>query len=301
MMANSSSRKRRATSIPFFEPLEPRALLSAAALHAAPPAWLHVSSHAEFHRGNNATPTPITNLTGNPLTFSQIVGLPMHDSELPAVQDIATITSSVIPPKLNGYSVSIDWGDGTAATRGFLVVDRSGLIHVKGFHAYQSSGQFTVTITVTQNVPKPAAGAAAPFLTVVSTANVTQNSLTGVTITPTVGTAFSGPVGTFTIPSTDTTTDPATFKAYINWGDKSHSLGTVTLNKDGSYTVSGDHTYAATGTYRISVFVVQPVPTPTAAATTVTSNEVENDSEGDRPTFFTAIYSTANVTASAPV
>jgi hypothetical protein len=297
MMAHFSSRKRRAASITLMETLEPRALLSAAALHAAPAAWLHASPNAAFHRGTHVMPppTPIANLTGNPLTFSQIAGLPMHDSELPAVQDIATITSTVIPPKLNGYSVSIDWGDGTTASRGFLVVDRTGLIHVKGFHVYQTTGAFSVTITVTQNKPAPAAGATAPFLTIVSTAIVTQNSLTGATITPMAGAAFSGPVGTFTIPTTDTTTDPATFKAFINWGDQSHSLGTVTLNPDGSYTVSGDHTYAAAGTYRISVFVLQPAPTPT----TVTSTS--NEPECVRPLYFTAIFSTANVSTAAPV
>ena len=84
-------------------------------------------AHSEVHANAHAAPTPIGNFTGNPLTFSEIVGLPaVQNSLLPAVQDIATITSSTVPPKLNGYTVSIDWGDGTAATRGLLVKGKGG-------------------------------------------------------------------------------------------------------------------------------------------------------------------------------
>src|SRR5690349_2433057 len=61
------------------------------------------------HHGFIAT-TPIADLTGNPLTFTQVVNLPAvqipdADHLLPAVQDIATLTSSTTPVKLRGYSV----------------------------------------------------------------------------------------------------------------------------------------------------------------------------------------------------
>jgi hypothetical protein len=294
MIARTTSRYRRVIPTALFETLEPRTLLSASMWHVAAPAYMHASEHAAFHRGKFADITPITDLTGNSLTFSQIVGLPLRNSAVPAVQDIATITSSVLPPNLRGYSVSVDWGDGTAATRGRLVVDKAGLIHVRGFHIYKTAGTFSVTITVTQTLPRPTDGAAAPTLTIVSTANVTQNSPTGVTITPTAGAAFSGSVGTFTIPSTDTTTDPTTFSAFIRWGDGSHSMGTVALNPDGSYTVTGTHTYAAAGPFRISVFVIQPPP-PTTTPTPPWDHDFD---EGETaPTFTTMIFSTANVAA----
>jgi len=285
------------------EVLETRALMSAMSGHAAAAV---AAAQAAVHANPHSLPTPIANFTGNPLTFSQVVGVPaVQTNGLPAVQDIATITSSTVPPKLAGYKVTVDWGDG-ATSRGVLIKGKDGLIHVKGSHRYGAEGTFTVTITVTQAKPRPAAGTDAPTLVIVSTANVTQNSAGGVTITPIAGVPFSGVVGNFTLPAGDTTTDPATFKAFIKWGDHSYSQGTVTLNDDGTYSVSGDHTYATAGSYRVKVFVVQVVPKLTAA--TVASASTESaDFTGKvkanfrRVRFIAAIYSTANVGVVPPV
>jgi hypothetical protein len=309
MLISSPSRRRRFAAMAspvLVEALESRTLLSAvhplvphglalghAKSHGNGLALGHLTSHhPALHVHKNAPiTTPIENLTGSPTTISAIAGVGF-------VADVATLNSSTTPIKLcRGYSVSIDWGDSTVASRGQIRVSRDGTIHVRGRHNYAAAGTFTVTVTITQQ-------GGSTTLTVVSSATVEQNSPTGVTVNPVSTQPFTGTVGTFTIPSTDTNTDPSTFIAFISWGDRQHSRGTVTLNSDGSYSVSGTNTYAAPGTYRIKVFVFQPA---VFASPTTTENDSDSDETdgGDgehsgrcafsRGGFRTIIYSTAIV------
>ncbi len=63
------------------------------------------------------------------------------------------------------------------------------------------------------------------------------------------GSAFSGTV------ATGTYSGAGTLSATINWGDGSSSAGTVSLNTDGSYSVTGSHTYAEEGSFDLTVQV----------------------------------------------
>jgi chitinase len=75
-------------------------------------------------------------------------------------------------------------------------------------------------------------------------------TVTGTTFQPHAGESFSGEVariGGNSAPST----------VIINWGDQSRSTATVTANGDG-FSVSGSHTYAEPGAYRLTVTVVDP-------------------------------------------
>ncbi len=59
------------------------------------------------------------------------------------------------------------------------------------------------------------------------------------------GTSFTAPVANFTDSiATQTSGD---FAGTINWGDGSQSAGSITQNPDGSFEVSGTHTYSASG------------------------------------------------------
>ncbi len=69
-------------------------------------------------------------------------------------------------------------------------------------------------------------------------------------VNATEGSAFSGVVATGTAYGTS---NP--LSASITWGDGSTSVGSVTLNPDGSYSVAGSHTYAEEGSYALSVTV----------------------------------------------
>src|SRR5207245_11111436 len=98
-----------------------------------------------------------------------------------------------------------------------------------------------------------------------------------VTISPTVGTPFSGAVATFTDPAgaePNASDDPGGvisnhYTATISWGDNTTSAGTITLSS-GTYTVSGSHTYATQGTFTVTVTIHHE----TAPATIVTSSAV---------------------------
>ena len=74
---------------------------------------------------------------------------------------------------------------------------------------------------------------------------------TGDTINPTHGTQFNGAVASFA--DGTPVAIPSNFTANINWGDGNRSAGTVSGPEGGPFTVSGTHTYAAAGTYTLTV------------------------------------------------
>jgi hypothetical protein len=74
------------------------------------------------------------------------------------------------------------------------------------------------------------------------------------TFNATEGLPFSGTVATFTDPDTNATASE--YSAIIDWGDGSApSAGTINGPTGGSFTVSGTHTYADEGTYRVLVTI----------------------------------------------
>lgn len=86
---------------------------------------------------------------------------------------------------------------------------------------------------------------------------------TGTTISAGEGTSFSGAVATFSDP--DTTATAAEYTATIAWGDGNTSPGTIT-GGGGTFTVSGDHTYADEGSNTVTV-TIDDVDTPANTAT----------------------------------
>jgi hypothetical protein len=47
------------------------------------------------------------------------------------------------------YAATIDWGDGSPATAGWILEDAAGVFHVSGTHTYAEEGTFVITIKVT--------------------------------------------------------------------------------------------------------------------------------------------------------
>src|SRR5205085_2259176 len=93
-------------------------------------------------------------------------------------------------------------------------------------------------------------------VTVQATAHIADTGISAspLTISPTEGSAFTGPVATFV--STSSSSVTSDFTATIDWGDSSPtSSGTITLDA-GTFSVAGTHTYADEGNKAVTVNVV---------------------------------------------
>jgi hypothetical protein len=174
---------------------------------------------------------------------------------------VATFTSLSSGASAVNFTAAINWGDGTTSA-GTIVADPNGGFDVTGSHTY-GNGRF-------DGGGQGSNSRAQPYLIAVTIQNATNNGIaeavslasvtptppslvaTALNISPTAGTSFSGTVATFTDADSRGITS---FQALIAWGDGRISTGTVTANPNGGYTVSGSHTYASAGTYRVLVRV----------------------------------------------
>jgi phospholipase C len=146
--------------------------------------------------------------------------------------------------KINQWTIT--WGDGLTST---LKNPKSTT------HTYAEEGVYTISATAKDDDATFAAGN-----TVTVTVKDAALQTGGTTVTPTAGLAFSGVVASFTDPSNDSTAGDYT--ASIAWGDGNTSSGTVAANgTSGAFTVSGTNTYAAVGSYPITVTIQDSVGT----------------------------------------
>src|SRR5690349_14907960 len=78
-------------------------------------------------------------------------------------------------------------------------------------------------------------------------------ALSSIPVSATVGTPFTGAVGTFTV--SDPLLDLSQYQASISWGDNDGSVATISMQPSGAFLVSGTHTYSRTGTFNTTVLV----------------------------------------------
>jgi hypothetical protein len=97
--------------------------------------------------------------------------------------------------------------------------------------------------------------------------NYASLSLSGTTVNATEGTAFNGEV------ASGTYTGNGSLSATINWGDGSHSRGTI--SGTGTFTVNGKHTYAEEGSYTISITVSNGTGDKANATSTATVSDAQ--------------------------
>jgi hypothetical protein len=246
-----------------------------------------------FHNG--------TAVTGNPFTATaKVADAPLSGTATPIVAQEGTPFTGVIgnftdldPGGVaSDYTVTINWGDGTAPVTvpGTAVLSQPGgpgtpfIITVGGAgHLYTEEGPTTLTISVVDHV---ATFTASEEVFVNDTAPVPVNPQP--TIAVNEGVLFSGPVatfkeiyGTFAEPITD-------FTATIDWGDGSaQSVGTiVATGTPGVYQVAGTHVFQnlgfniggtaanPTGTFNITVIVHDDGGSNLVIPNTATVNEV---------------------------
>jgi hypothetical protein len=166
------------------------------------------------------------------------------------------------------FTATIDWGDATT-TAGVVSSAGDGNFTVNGTHAYADEGAFTAAVTLTEDAPGTASATANNTVTVTEGDTLTPNS---VTITPTEGTGFSGTVATFSDSFTGNVAGD--FTATIDWGDGTTTAGTVS-GGGGSFSVSGDHTYADEGAFTTTVTLTDDAPGTATATATGTANVAE--------------------------
>jgi hypothetical protein len=221
------------------------------------------SSNGTEITGIEGTATPATTLLG---TFVDANPLPPEGSSA-----IADFTSG-------GGSVVVNWGDGTAPqtlTAANLTVTGSnnGAVYsITASHDYAEEGTHAYTVVVTDDGGATTRISGSAFI---ADAPLTDTGLTQPTVTQDAPNIFplpvfapplfSGPVAEFT----DTNPSPpagssstADFTATIDWGDGTAlSPGTIVSAPTipgglPNYYVDGSHTYAKSGSYTITAFVV---------------------------------------------
>jgi hypothetical protein len=104
-----------------------------------------------------------------------------------------------------------------------------------------------------------------------TTADITPATLTatGKNFAATAGAPFSGEVARFV--NADPVGGPDSYTATITWGDGGTSAGTITDNGDGTFSVSGSHTYADPGSDTVQVLIQHKLGNTTAPTTTATA------------------------------
>ncbi|HYL05153.1 MAG TPA: hypothetical protein VE075_03885 [Thermoanaerobaculia bacterium] len=199
-----------------------------------------------------------TTITAMPVDFSVAEGTAFNDA-------VATFTDDNPAAMPSDFTATIDWGDATPTTAG-TIFSSSAAFAVVGQHTYADDGTFTVTVTISD--VSPGTGTA----TATDTATVTESDVlsgTPVSFAALAGTSFTGTVATFTDSYTGNV--PSDFTATINWGDATTSAGTIT-GGGASYTVSGTHTYAGSGTFVVTVTLSDDAPGTATAQVTSTAH-----------------------------
>jgi hypothetical protein len=208
---------------------------------------------------------------------SSLTVTPAEGQEFTGV--LATFTDADAAGVSADYAATINWGDGSAPSTGFIQPDGESLLEVPGFtvtgtHTYAEAGSYNISVAITDNDGDPnATGGATATGTLTATVTDAPLAAEGTVIQADQGSAFSGAVASFWDDNPDALAGD--FTAAINWGDgvggiADTTAGTVVPDGQGGFLVNGTHTYLIAGDYPISVTVTdgngQNAPTATAAS-----------------------------------
>ncbi len=180
-------------------------------------------------------------LSGTGISFSAPSGVSFTTT-------VATFSDTLTSADASDFTATIDWGDAT--TSAGTVTGGGGAFQVSGTHTYASTGTFTVSVTLADDKPGTATA------TATSTAHVAGSgvAVTATNISAQEDVAFNGTVATFS--DSDTSKTAGSFTSTIAWGDGTTTAGTIT-GSSGSFTVTGQHTYADEGSFTTTVTVTE--------------------------------------------
>ncbi|HET9060632.1 MAG TPA: PKD domain-containing protein [Acidimicrobiales bacterium] len=201
--------------------------------------------------GVDTTTAPPTWVTvWPPITANAVPVLAVEGSAFSGT--VATFTDPDPSGQASDYVATVDWGDGSPPTTGAVTQLGGGLFSVKASHTFAEEGSYTATVTIADD------DVAYNSATVDSSAEVSDAPLVAGAAVPVVGVegkSVTTTVGTFRDANAGATVTD--FTAMVNWGDGTPaSPGVVAQSPDGTFSVTGTHTYAEEGIYTPSVQVV---------------------------------------------
>jgi uncharacterized protein (TIGR03118 family) len=180
----------------------------------------------------------------------------------------AVATFSDLDPNsvASDYTATINWGDGHQ-TPGTIASNGSGGFNVSGTNTFGDEGVVPISVLV-----QDFGGAELTLHNSADVADAPVQITGGFNIDASEGEQFSGPVSGFTNPGSSDSANE--FTALINWGDGATTPGTIT-GGNGSFVVSGTHTYQEEGEFPVSVQVIEIGQTPSADTPVVFSQIVD--------------------------
>ena len=144
------------------------------------------------------------------------------------------------------FSASIDWGDGTTSSNAAVeviqgTVSVATVVGVSGDHSYEAAGEFTATVTLTDDDGGTATSeilfrVAGTAPTIEALAEISASEGDSVSLQTTF----------------DDETASESYTATVDWGDGSTTTATVSFNA-GTGTITADHVYADDGQYLVVV------------------------------------------------
>jgi hypothetical protein len=156
----------------------------------------------------------------------------------------------------SGLSALIDWGDGHTSkgvVKSAEPCDCDYNVVVTGSHVFDApipaSAKYEVTVTLLDD-----GGSQASQKTTASIADAELSAGAPKQLMATAYVPFSGVVASFH-DAAGAQAAAADFKATIQWGDGSSSLGTVKRSGVGAFDVSGSHTYSSPGSRSLTIKV----------------------------------------------
>ncbi len=207
-----------------------------------------------------STKSPATILSGpvnpTPGSVTATAGTPVIDASL------ATFTGT---DPVTAYSVTVNWGDGSALGGGRVIGTGPGAFTILGSHVFSAPGTYTGSVTV-----RNGSGSETTF-NITSTVTSLAPGATG--LVGTAGTPItSGSLATLTPNPTSPVPDGRFYNATIDWGDGSPSTtATVSVVGGAILLTSGGHTYAAPGDYTVTYTLGDAgAPSLVTATTTAT-------------------------------
>jgi hypothetical protein len=222
-------------------------------------------SHAYAEEGSYAVTVDVTDAGGSTLTgigkaTVAVADAVLTDSSVAATATaseaagtgaltVATFTDANPGDNHGDFTATIHWGDGQSTSG--TVSYSNGTYSVSGSHTYAEEGNYPVTVDVSDDGGSSLTGVGK------TTVAVADAALTDTSAKATASATEGAGSGTLTV-ATFTDANPGNhsgdFTATIHWGDGNSTSGTVTYS-NGSYSVSGSHSYAEEGSYAVTVDV----------------------------------------------